>query len=70
VGDLCVGCTEDTHQKMSENIKNFATRAKNIRKKSARNCQRNYRTLDVAFYDIFENDFSDIFGCTEVYKSL
>lgn len=22
VGDLCVGCSEDTHQKMYENIKN------------------------------------------------
>ena len=68
MGDLCVGCTEDTHQKMSENIKNFATRAKNVRKSQYQ--KRNYRTFEEAFYDIFENDFSDIFGCTEVYKSL
>lgn len=71
MGDLCVGCTEDTHQKMSENIQNFATRAKNVRRSLYQNVREiigHLKRLFMTFLKMIFRTFLDVQRFIRVYE--
>ena len=69
MGDLCVGCTEDTHQKMSENIKN----SQRVRKMSEevsikREIIGHLKRLFMTFLKMIFRTFLDVQRFIRVYE--